>query len=665
MRIRFIGASDDHVTGSCTHFSYDRKAVQFLVDCGLHQGENHALFKNRQKFPFDAADIKFVLLTHAHIDHCGLIPKLYRDGFQGVVFCTTATAQLARLSLLDSVRFSSGLYSEDDVKAIQFSCVDQRPDFGLSRYIPVDDDLFVSFTRTAHILGAMSLNISWNRDDGTRGDIVMSGDLGNNTKDNPCQPLLAGRQEPYGVPEYMVVESTYGSRVRSPHFSNYLARLDALTDVIKDAAFNRGKILIPAFSLQRTQEILLDLVCILESPNGRLPADIPILPVFSIADCIASGSWDEATNGRIKRALEAQSEAVQEQWRDAIEAREPDESNAPRYGFVDKAKVNFAEFRSIMMGYTKPLALKIDVDSPLTLRMTGVFGAELCRRQKRTPDETLYRNRLMAERLRLSSEAEVDDKIRTIFPINKELTGIEIALGSHLLRYQGQTSSKKSDYKGKKPVLRPKVPPLAHITISGGGMCEGGRVVDHLEHLLPSNQAVILITGYMASGTLGGKLAQLGRCRIEGALPDFTEIQVNDTVFRLDDIHAQIIDVGGYYSGHADQSGLLQYIFTDHKLPAEEGDKATTVFLNHGTKQSREMLKEAIEVHVPGALERKVAKVEFADSSRWYSLDLHEWIDPPAPEPAFSDNGWHVLVAEQKRTNTLLERLIDLMSPRQ
>lgn len=190
-------------------------------------------------------------------------------------------------------------------------------------------------------------------------------------------------------------------------------------------------------------------------------------------------------------------------------------------------------------------------------------------------------------------------------------------------------------------------------------------MVDHLEHLLPSNQAVILITGYMASGTLGGKLAQLGRCRIEGALPDFTEIQVNDTVFRLDDIHAQIIDVGGYYSGHADQSGLLQYIFTDHKLPAEEGDKATTVFLNHGTKQSREMLKEAIEVHVPGALERKVAKVEFADSSRWYSLDLHEWIDPPAPEPAFSDNGWHVLVAEQKRTNTLLERLIDLMSPRQ
>jgi metallo-beta-lactamase family protein len=665
MRIRFVGASDDHVTGSCTHFSYDRKEVQFLVDCGLHQGENHALLKNRQKFPFDAADIKFVLLTHAHLDHCGLIPKLYRDGFQGVVFCTTATAQLARLSLLDSVRFSSGLYSEDDVKAIQFSCVDQRPDFGLSRYLPVDDDLFVSFTRTAHILGAMSLKISWNRDDGTRGDIVMSGDLGNNTKGNPFQPLLAGRQEPFGVPEYMVVESTYGSRDRSPHFSNYLARLDALTDVIKDAALNRGKILIPAFSLQRTQEILLDLVCILESPNGRLPANIPILPVFSIADYIAAGSWDEATNGRIKRALEGQSEELQEQWRDAIEAREPNESDAPRYGFVDNAQVNFADFRSLMMGYTKPLALKIDVDSPLTLKMTSVFGAELCRRQKRTPDETLYRNRLMAERLRLSSEAEVDDKIRTIFPINKELTGIEIPLGAHVLRYQGLTSAKKSDHKGKKTVIRPKVPPPAHITISGGGMCEGGRVVDHLEQLLPSNQAVILITGYMASGTLGGKLAELGKCRTEGALPDFTEIQVNDTVFRLDDIRAQIIDVGGYYSGHADQSGLLQYIFTDHKLLPEEGDKATTVFLNHGTKQSRATLKEAIEVHVPGAMERKVAKVEFADSSRWYSLDLHNWIDPPPPEPAFTDTGWDVLLAEQKRTNALLERLIDLMLLRQ
>jgi len=665
MRIRFVGASDDHVTGSCTHFSYDRKKVQFLVDCGLHQGENHAPLKNRQKFPFDAADIKFVLLTHAHIDHCGLIPKLYRDGFQGVVFCTTATAQLARLSLLDSVRFSSGLYSEDDVKAIQFSCVDQRPDFGLSRYLPVDDDLFVSFTRTAHILGAMSLKISWNRDDGTRGDIVMSGDLGNNTKDNPFQPLLAGRQEPFGVPEYMVVESTYGSRDRSPHFSNYLARLDALTDVIKDAALNRRKILIPAFSLQRTQEILLDLVCILESPNGRLPANIPILPVFSIADYIAAGSWDDATNGRIKRALEAQPDELQEKWRDAIEAREPDESNAPRYGFVDNAQVNFADFQSLMMGYTKPLALKIDVDSPLTLKMTGVFGAELCRRQKRTPDKTLYRNRLMAERLRLSSEAEVDDKIRTIFPINKELAGIEVPLGAHVLRYQGLTSAKKSDYNGKKTVIRPKFPPPAHITISGGGMCEGGRVVDHLEQLLPSNRAVILITGYMASGTLGGKLAELGKCRTEGARPDFTEIQVNDKVFRVDEIQAQIIDVGGYYSGHADQGGLLQYIFTDHKLPPEEGDKATTVFLNHGTKQSRATLKEAIELHVPGPLERKVAKVEFADSSRWYSLDLHDWIDPPAPEPAFTETGWDVLLAEQKRTNALLERLIDLMSPRQ
>lgn len=664
MRIRFLGACNNHVTGSCTHFSYDRKKVQFLVDCGLHQGEAHALLKNRQIFPFEAADIKFVLLTHAHIDHCGLIPKLYRDGFQGVVFCTTATAQLARLSLLDSVRFSEGLYSEDDVKAIQFSCVDQRPDFGLSRPLPVDDDLFVSFTRTAHILGAMSLKISWNRDDGTRGDIVMSGDLGNNTKNNPFQPLLAGRQEPFGVPEYMVVESTYGSRQRSPHFSNYLARLDALTKVIKEAALNRGKILIPAFSLQRTQEIVLDLVCILESPNDRLPANIPILPVFSIDDYIATGSWDEATNDRIKRALETQSEELQARWRNGIKALEPEESSAPRYGFVADAQVNFTDFRSLMMGYTKPLALKIDVDSPLTLKMTGVFGAELCRRQKRAPDETLYRNRLMADRLGLSSEAEVDEKIRTIFPINKELTSIEIPLGAHVLRYQGMTYARRREQKGKMTAIRPKVPPPAHITVSGGGMCEGGRVVDHLEQLLPSKKAVILITGYMASGTLGGKLMEISTYRAGGALPEFKEIQVNDTIFRLDDIHAQIIDLGGYYSGHADQGGLLQYIFTDHKLAPEEGNKTTTVFLNHGTKQSRATLKEAIEAHVPGALERKVAKVEFADSGQWYSLDLHHWIDPPAPEPAFTDTGWGVLLAEQKRTNELLERLINLMSPR-
>jgi hypothetical protein len=270
----------------------------------------------------------------------------------------------------------------------------------------------------------------------------------------------------------------------------------------------------------------------------------------------------------------------------------------------------------------------------------------------------------MAERLQLSSEAEVDDKIRTIFPINKELTGIEIPLGAHLLRYQGQSVAKKSDYKARKTVTKTKVPPPAHITISGGGMCEGGRVVDHLEQLLPSHRAVILITGYMASGTLGGKLAELCKCRNEGTLPSFAEVQVNDTIFRLEDIHANIIDIGGYYSGHADQGGLLKYIFTDHKLPTEEGGKATTVFLNHGTKQSRASLKEAIEAHIPGAEERNIAKVEFADSSRWYSLDLHDWIAPPAPDAAITASAWSDLLAEQKRTNALLERLVDLMSPR-
>lgn len=88
MKIRFLGATDGHVTGSCTHFSYDRKNTQFLVDCGLVQGEGNDEADNGRPFPFSPCEIKFVLLTHAHLDHCGLLPKLYREGFTGRVICT-------------------------------------------------------------------------------------------------------------------------------------------------------------------------------------------------------------------------------------------------------------------------------------------------------------------------------------------------------------------------------------------------------------------------------------------------------------------------------------------------------------------------------------------------------------------------------------------------
>jgi metallo-beta-lactamase family protein len=100
MKMRFLGAVS-RVTGSCTWLSYDRTGTQILVDCGMVQGEPHDAAENAKPFPFNAKQIKFVLLTHAHLDHCGLLPRLYKDGFSGIVYCTQATAAIARETLLD------------------------------------------------------------------------------------------------------------------------------------------------------------------------------------------------------------------------------------------------------------------------------------------------------------------------------------------------------------------------------------------------------------------------------------------------------------------------------------------------------------------------------------------------------------------------------------
>ena len=159
MKVRFLGAING-VTGSCTHFKFPKTNTEFLVDCGQHQGERHSDAENHADFPFDPKNIKFIILTHAHIDHCGLIPKLCRDGFKGRVICMAATAKLTKIALFDAVKHVD-FFTVDDVKSIKFDNIDDRDDFGLSRLIPLDDDIFIGCFRTSHILGSVSVTISW------------------------------------------------------------------------------------------------------------------------------------------------------------------------------------------------------------------------------------------------------------------------------------------------------------------------------------------------------------------------------------------------------------------------------------------------------------------------------------------------------------------------
>ena len=269
MEVKFCGGINQ-VTGSCTHLHYRATDTQFLVDCGMVQGTPHADFENSKPFPFIPAELKFVLLTHAHLDHCGLIPRLYREGFAGQVFCTRATARIAKEVMLDSARITDGsLYSESDVKRIRFNHLDERKNFKWGKWLPIDQDLNVFAHRSAHILGSCGIGISWKVGEGENGkaeiqSMLFSGDVGPTTEEFAASFLLKDTMSPYWVTNYLVMESTKGES-SAAGIITAKQRLANLGKLIQKEIFDeRRKLVVAAFSVHRMQEVLYDLISLAE-----------------------------------------------------------------------------------------------------------------------------------------------------------------------------------------------------------------------------------------------------------------------------------------------------------------------------------------------------------------------------------------------------------------
>jgi metallo-beta-lactamase family protein len=656
MRLRFLGANDGHVTGSCTHFFYDRKKTHFLVDCGLVQGEGNDRVDNSRPFAFSPSEISFVLLTHAHQDHCGLIPRLYKEGFSGKVICTRATARLASASLMDSVRHVNGLFSEEDVKQVRFECIDEREGFGLSRMLPIHNDLFASFTRSAHILGATSITIGWLNNQEKMVSMVMSGDLGNNTKENPYQPLLAGRQRIFGNPEAIVVESTYGGRAREKKFSDFDGRLAALREMVQTEVFDKKALLIiPAFSLQRTQEVLFDLRQVFKNHfYSEAQSQSPVAPKNPHYDYLQHDKWNWQVQQEVERAIAAMPEKEQGKWTSSI-IQEKADGGSQAFRLRDNSDISIADVKELVSDLRHTYPVDIVLDSPLAREIGAVFGDELCRRQRKSPNETVYRNRLMAERLGVSLEEQVDEIIRSLFPPN-DVDEKVVPLGIHSIRYQSKFKT-----------------PRAHalhgrgcILITGGGMCEGGPVVQHLEKIVATKQqASILVTGYMAKGSLGDSLLAIGKARLDGLPLSPEKILIGAQSVLPTDFRAKVIQAQGYYSGHADQDGLLDFVFgVTGKSEAGRTHPPVTVFLNHGQHAARRFLKEAIEARKQSPMlgDREIADIELPDDSgRWYDLNAKTWLDPELESK--TDRLIKELLLEQRKTNMLLQQLVEKRSP--
>ncbi len=446
MRLTFLGAAGE-VTGSC--YLIETETVRFLVDCGMFQGGREADKKNRTAFTFDPKAVDFVLLTHAHIDHSGLLPRLSAWGFRGPVYCTTATADLLQVMLKDSA-FIQEKETEwrNKSRPRSRSSQDWAPLYTVTQAetmlrqlhrVEYDQDvkphpaIRCHFRDAGHILGSAIIELWVNTQTGDK-KIVFSGDLG-----QPGHPIV---RDPCYIEhaDIVLIESTYGNRMHR----NLQETINELVHVITETLVHqRGNVIIPAFTVGRTQDLLFLLIDLYR--QGKLPV------------------------------------------------------------------------------------MDIYVDSPMARAATEI-----------TLKHIALLDRESSEALRWMNDTAQKPRIHFVQDIEE---------------------SKQLNHRN------------GIIIISASGMCDAGRIKQHLKYNLDRPECSIVITGFQAQGTLGRRLVDGARqVRIYGE-----EIRVRATIHTI-----------GGLSAHADQADLIDWLKHFRAMPEK-------IFVMHGEPQNAAALLMAIE----------------------------------------------------------------------
>ncbi|MBR3163621.1 MAG: MBL fold metallo-hydrolase [Clostridia bacterium] len=260
MKITFLGAAKT-VTGS--NFLVEAAGKKFLVDCGMFQGKAELELENDEPFEFNPAEIDFMLLTHAHIDHSGRIPKLYNEGFKNKIYTHKATCDLCSIMLPDSGHIQEMEIQWKNKKRKRlglqplpplYTAMDALKSLELfepvnyDEVIEIDENIHVRFNDAGHMLGSAIIEV-WVKEDGKETKTVFTGDLGNNDIPLLDSPTMINSAD------YLVMESTYGSRLHVKSQN----KAEEFLNIVAETIEKGGKVIIPSFAVGRTQEILYEI----------------------------------------------------------------------------------------------------------------------------------------------------------------------------------------------------------------------------------------------------------------------------------------------------------------------------------------------------------------------------------------------------------------------
>lgn len=594
MEMMFIGACGT-VTGSATLLKYKRGEIAhlYLVDCGSCQNEKSK--EGSYNYLMNLAPkIEKVFLTHAHQDHIGLLPNLIKNGFEGLVFCTRATKELTLVMLKDQLQVErlNEIQISDILSKIKFQVFeDKDPEknaivWGATPFT-IADGLQLCLLRSGHILGSCSYSFHWNYTGRLLNDtnksknwksITFSGDLGP-VKTETCNSFtLKDHQVPYfgNTGAYIVCESTYGSRARLKCDDVIEERTNLLGKIIDQTTLKNGNVLIPSFALNRAQEILLDIEYLVKYKKinffpkeldleNRLNGNLTLENSFCKKNFLTSKQrknidWDyrsehdeEIINLFKSFSSPKKIESLAESLRNV------------KYSSLDKAlneKILEIDKKHFHSRY------RIRVSSNLIKEVNSVFERNFFDSAKNKKGQIKY--------------TYLSKSFMKKFGFDPDHFTFENELECHNILHEAFNKQEYAEgEKGK-------------VIVASSGMCDKGKILTLLPEILRDPNSTLILTGYQAEGTTGYLLKNINNYDDITKYNTILDLGQNSKeTLRLSDVMCRIEDLGPYYSGHADQEELAEYV---HGFNAkQQNNSKCIIYLNHGKDESRTELANKIE----------------------------------------------------------------------